>query len=924
MLKVHDEEDIEMKQGLVEALDSIRKTLSPIEAQTSVRMSSHSLRPQGGNVSAVALFRQATVESMKEVQSKILVVQETVRLKHKESTSKLQGWIKMLQGANATLESSIVAYEKTHMQVRMHYSIYLNLIEAKITTMSSDGVAYNPYVEIWIDHSRRARTRAIWFDNTPVWNQNFDVMVPQDAEELTFKLFSESKDGLADPVFLGKVDLAVENYKSRPIATEWVPFLCRGIGAVTEASSLHAIVKYKPGHTPAHGNLTVIVVEAKKLVDDGAELPSPYCRMSVIDQGANKSSSASSSLDSASELLLTPSKKDKKDKSSSAKAEKVQKSTVIKKNESPHWEEGFIFKFRWDSKMTTKLQIEVHDDRQSKNTFMGSILIPLASIAEDPTKPSEIDRWFKLKRKPAKSEDPNRSLPQIGQVKIDIQYKQEKLLPDSFYDPLFELFQDEHLFLMEFCAKVAGSPTVKKEIIKSLVGAFEIRNRGPWLLKTVSAAEVDETWDLSVLFRGNSIASSCLDTFMRTVGRQVLDSTLRPILRDLYASGKSCELDPTRVPKGTDLKKNLSFFLDTLNWIWSSIQNNIDKMPSTMRIVLAHLRSRVTMKWPHDANSKYTSVTSFLFLRFFCPALMSPQSFDLVDEVPNALLSRNLALLSKTLMNLANFIPYGHKEPNLSQLNDWLTSNFGQMRDYIDRLVDDPEGSDAPIIHANATLFNYAREMNNLREFLTQKRERLLMEKDVVTNLQRKLEAELQVTLQKPNEADDALSSNSRHAALDKHHNSDDEDDVVEDLTTGRKLTTRKSSFKRVSSKSRLADSGRVQSGGVVLGKDSVSNPVKLRAFLELLERTLVILDGLNSSVETHQPSVVSPRRSPVRPALTNSSPSFPIPSSSATPSSGVKLAPPASAKPAMLARSGSLESSPTLSRKRANTTKQN
>ena len=888
---------------------------------------------------------------MKEVQGKISAVQEVVRLRQKESGSKLQSWIRLLHEANTILEAAIVTYEMTYMQVRMHYSVYLNLIEAKIDNLnlgSGDSIAPNPYIEVWVDSSRRARTRALWVENAPVWNQTFDVMVPQDAEELTFKLFSESKDGLSDPTFLGKSDLALQNFKEKTgITTEWIPLYSRGLGAVTEASSLHAIVKYKPS-SPGQGSLTVIVVEAKKLVEDGCDLPSPYCRMSVIDQGSEKSpptslastpvpslplggvnpSSAPGSsphaplsfddvavpLDSIVLATGTPSKKEKsKDKLS--KSEKVQKSTVVKKNDNPHWEEGFIFKFRWDASRSTKLLIELHDDRQSKQSFMGFVVIPLSAVAPDPSKPSELDRWFKLKRRAGKSDSPDtvNSLPQIGQLKFDIQYKEERLLPDSFYDPLFDLFQDEHRFLINFCARVAGNSSIKKELIKSLVGAFEMRNRGSWLLKSVSNAEVDETWDLSVLFRGNSVASACLDTFMRTVGRQVLDSTLRPILRELYKSNKSCELDPQRAPKGSDLKKNLAFFIETMEWIWGSIQSTIDKMPTTMRNVLAHLRARVSAKWPNDANSKYISVTSFLFLRFFCPALMSPQSFDLVDEVPNAQMSRNLALLSKTLMNLASFIPYGNKEPNLSPLNEWLSSNFSKMREYIDRLVDDPDASDVPIVaNPNATLFIYAREMNNLRDFLTQKKEKLHAERELVTQLTEALKSG-------PTPSAVAEDIFGTHGPIaDKHHNSDDEDDVVEDLTTGRRIPIRKS-FRRVSSKSRLAESlNRSPPGGLVLGKEGASDPALLSSYGDLLDRTFIVLDAVNASVRSHQP-VASPVSA--RKTLTSSSPGIIL-----TTANGVPVTPsksPASLRTDHISRHNNLESSsPSASRKRSATTK--
>jgi len=53
-----------------------------------------------------------------------------------------------------------------------------------------------------------------------------------------------------------------------------------------------------------------------------------------------------------------------------------------------------------------------------------------------------------------------------------------------------------------------------------------------------------------------------------------------------------------------------------------------------LRVLFRHLQETAAKAFPKDSMVRYTSVSGLLFLRFFCPAVLSPKLFDLVSGTP--------------------------------------------------------------------------------------------------------------------------------------------------------------------------------------------------------------------------------------------------------------------------------------------------
>jgi hypothetical protein len=144
------------------------------------------------------------------------------------------------------------------------------------------------------------------------------------------------------------------------------------------------------------------------------------------------------------------------------------------------------------------------------------------------------------------------------------------------------------------------------------------------------------TVEANLLFRGNSLLTKALDYHMRRLGKEYLEETIGERLHEIDDRDPECEVDPSRIHRSDDLERNWKNLVSLTTSVWRSIAGSASRCPAELRLIFRHIRACADDRYGDFLRSvTYSSVSGFLFLRFFCPAILNPKLFGMLKGIPN-------------------------------------------------------------------------------------------------------------------------------------------------------------------------------------------------------------------------------------------------------------------------------------------------
>ncbi|XP_077044838.1 ras GTPase-activating protein 4-like isoform X1 [Agelaius phoeniceus] len=544
-------------------------------------------------------------------------------------------------------------------------------LPAKDITGSSD-----PYCIVKIDDEAIIRTATVWKTLSPFWGEEYEVQLQPGFHSISIYVMDE--DALSRDDIIGKVCITRDMLAEHPKGySGWM-----SLSEVDPDEEVQGEIHLRVEVLGSQGSrrLRCSVLEARDLArKDRNGASDPFVRLRYNG--------------------------------------KTQESTVVKKSCYPRWNETFEFELAEPA--GEKLCVEVWDwDLVGRNDFLGKVVFSVQGLEAT----GQEEGWFRLwpdKSKPI--EDECRG--SLGSLQLQVKLRDETVLPSHCYQPLVQLL----------CQEVKSG----RQVSPTLCSGATLWPRSPWS----PSSRCHTTQNLLFpghpapgLFQGKNWEGCCACAFpwgwdagqnpladpgvsvpnlqpipvpcvvpRQVTGMPYLHFVLGPIITRVFEEKKYVELDPGKVEikdvgcsglhrvqtEGEVIEQGRQHLQSYLGELLDAIVRSAPACPPLIRAAFRQLFQRVGERFPEHQHAKFVAVTSFLCLRFFSPAVMTPKLFQLRATHADARTSRTLLLLAKAIQLVGNMEPAAGraKETWLSPLLPALQQGTARMRDFITRLV---------------------------------------------------------------------------------------------------------------------------------------------------------------------------------------------------------------------------------------------
>ncbi|XP_076346705.1 ras GTPase-activating protein raskol-like isoform X4 [Tachypleus tridentatus] len=318
------------------------------------------------------------------------------------------------------------------------------------------------------------------------------------------------------------------------------------------------------------------------------------------------------------------------------------------------------------------------ETKKRRNKLIGSLEIPIEVISGKHLTESR----YKVRL------EKNSGIKDPPSIRIKARFQSVNILPFDMYKDFREFLCSKNKPLTEMLEPV--QVLVKEDIAVILVRIMQKENKAKEFLTNIVIEDVKKIDDQHLTFRGNSFATKASEAYMKLLGDKYLQDTLKDFITNILSFEDDCEVDTSKVPNESILQQQQKNLLRFVEEAWDKIIRSSPNLPLEFKEVFCEYRNQLKAIQKEHICDKL--ISSSIFLRFLCPAILYPSLFNLTQEYPEPRSARNLTLIAKTIQTLANFTRFGEKEQFMEFLNQFVDKQQDKMRNFLQQISTPDKG----------------------------------------------------------------------------------------------------------------------------------------------------------------------------------------------------------------------------------------